>query len=100
MEMPNCIYNMDETGMPLDHKQLKRIALKGIKKVHGSSSGNKMQITVISCANTAGTMLPLMVVFKGERLNHECTRGEEKSLVQYMECPPKIGQIMSFSWSG
>ena len=25
------IYNMDETGMPLDHKQLKLVALKGIK---------------------------------------------------------------------
>ena len=32
MEMLNCIYNMDETGMPLDHKQLKRIALKESKK--------------------------------------------------------------------
>ena len=29
---PQCIYNMDETGMPLDAKQPKRIALKGMKK--------------------------------------------------------------------
>ena len=29
---PQCIYNMDEMGMPLDAKQLKRIAPKGMKK--------------------------------------------------------------------
>lgn len=32
MNKPNLTYNMDESGMPLDHKQLKRIPLKGSKK--------------------------------------------------------------------
>ena len=45
------IYNMDETGMPLDAKQLKRVALKGVKKIQGPSSGNKSQITVVACGN-------------------------------------------------
>ena len=35
MEMPSYIYNMDETGMSLDHKQLKRITPREIKMVHG-----------------------------------------------------------------
>ena len=29
LNKPSKIYNMDETGMPLDHKQLKRVAVKG-----------------------------------------------------------------------
>ena len=33
LDKPNLIYNMDESVMPLDHKQFKRIALKGSKKV-------------------------------------------------------------------
>jgi len=33
-----------------------------LKKVHGSSSGNKMQITILECANAVGTT----VIFKGE----------------------------------
>ena len=70
------IYNMDETGMPLDHKQLKRIAPKGMKKVYGQSSGNKCQITILACSNAVGTVLPPMVIFKGERFNHEWTKGE------------------------
>ena len=32
------IYNMDETGMPLDAKPLKRVALRGARKVQGPST--------------------------------------------------------------
>ena len=59
--IPPQIYNMDETGVPLDAKQLKRIAPKGMKKVHGRSSGNKTQITVFACGNAAGTLLLLYI---------------------------------------
>ena len=38
-----------------------------MKKVYGSSSGNRMQITVLACANAVGTMLPPTVNFKSER---------------------------------
>ena len=62
--------------VPLDHRQPKRIAPKGAKKVHGPSLGNKTQITILACANAVGTMLPPMVIYKGEQLNYEWTRGE------------------------
>ena len=45
---PFLIFNMDESGMPLDQKPPKVIALKGIKKVHSRTSGNKAQITIIA----------------------------------------------------
>ena len=67
MNKPNRIYNMDESGTLLDYRQLKCIAPKGAKKVHGQSSGIKTQITILACANAIGTMLPPMVIFKGER---------------------------------
>ena len=47
--------------MPLDSKQLKRIA---IKKVYGPLSGIKTQITVLSITNAVRTMLALMTIFK------------------------------------
>ena len=62
--------------MPLDHKQPKRIALKGMKKVHGLSTGNKSQITIVACGSATGQALPPMVIFKGERFNHEWSVGE------------------------
>ena len=76
MDKPSRMYNMDESGMPLDHRQLNCIVPKNAKKVHGPSSGNKTQITILVCANAVGTMLPPMVIFKDERLNYEWTRGE------------------------
>lgn len=73
---PHRIFNMDETGMPLDHKPKKVVALKGAKKVHCRTSGNKSQVTVLACANAAGSILPPMVIFDGKRLNPEYTKGE------------------------
>ena len=66
LDKPHMIYNMDESGMPLDHKQLKRVGEKGMKKVHGRASGNKAQIIILACANAAGATLPPMIIFKGE----------------------------------
>ena len=73
---PNKIFNMDESGLPLDHKPSKVIALRGTKKVHCRTSGNKMQITILACANAAGTAIPPMIIFEGKRLNPEWTKGE------------------------
>ena len=41
---PSRIYNMDESGLPLDHKPSKVVALKGSKKVHCRTSGNKCRL--------------------------------------------------------
>ena len=73
---PSRIYNMDESGMPLDHKPPKVVVPKGTKKVHCRTSGNKPQITVLACANAAGSVIPPMVIFEGKRLNAEWTKGE------------------------
>ena len=92
------IYNMDETGVPLDHKQLKRIAQRGTKKVHGRASGNKSQITVVACANAAGNTLPPMVIFKGERFNHEYSKGEVPGTLYGMSKQGWIDSELFFLW--
>ena len=71
LNKPVYIYKMHETGMPLDYKQPKHIATKGIRKVHRISSGKKTQIAVVACGNAVGQMLPPMDIMKGERINHE-----------------------------
>ena len=50
--------------MPLEHKQPKRVAEKGAKKVYGRSSGSKAQITIVRCGNASGSILPPMVIFE------------------------------------
>ena len=44
---PEAIYNIDETGMPLEPHPPKLVAQKGQKKVRYHTSGQKQQITVI-----------------------------------------------------
>ena len=69
-------YFMDKKVIPLRHKQPKRVATKGMKKLHGPASGDKTQITIIACSNAAGYTLPSMVIFKGEKFNHQWSIGK------------------------
>lgn len=62
---PAQIYNMDECGMPLDHRPLNVAAKRGRRKVHYRVAGKKEQITVLGCANTIGQSLLPMVIFEG-----------------------------------
>ena len=55
---PAHIYNMDETGMPLDPRPPNAVAKRGQKKVRHSVSGKKEQITVLGCANAIGQVIP------------------------------------------
>ena len=65
---PGQIYNMDETGIPLDHHSPRVLAKKGSKKVRYCSTGNKSQVTVVGCINTVGQALPPFVVFDAKNL--------------------------------
>ena len=76
MNKPAQIYNVDESGMPLDHCPPKVISEKGQKKVRSRTSGNKSQITVIACMSASGHALPPFVIFDTKGLNHEWTKGE------------------------
>lgn len=76
IDNPAQIYNMDESGMPLDPRPPNIIAKRGQKKVRYRVSGKKEQITVIGCVNAIGQSIPPMVIFEGKYLNHLWTIDE------------------------
>lgn len=76
LNSPDCIYEVDETGMPVDHRPPKVITKRGQKKVRSRTSGNRSQITVIACVSAAGQAIPPFVIFDAKGLNHEWTKGE------------------------
>ena len=76
LDSPAQIYNVDETGMPLDHRPPKIVTKKGQKKVRYRTSGNKSQITVIGCVSAVGQAIPPFVIFDAKNLNAEWTEGE------------------------
>ena len=55
-DQPLCIFNCDESGMPLDFQPGKRIAKKHVLKY---GTGKKAQITFLACTNAAGYAIPL-----------------------------------------
>lgn len=67
---PERIYNMDETGMPLDPRPPKIVAPKGQKKVRYRCSGQKSQITIIGCGSATGHAIPPFIIFAAKQLNH------------------------------
>ena len=73
---PECIYNMDETGVPLEPRPPKVVARKGQKKIRYHTSGQKAQITVIGCGNAVGQILPPFIIFAAKQLNSLWTRNE------------------------
>ena len=76
MNLPNQIYNVDETGMPLEHRPPKVVTKKGQKKVRCRTSGNRSQITVIGCVSATGQAIPPFVIFDTKSLNMEWRKGE------------------------
>ena len=75
-DKPGQLYNVDETGMPLDPPKLRVCARKGQKKVRQRGSGNKSQITVVSCGSATGHVIPPFVIFEGKNFNHQWSEGE------------------------
>ena len=75
-DSPERIYNMDESGIPLDPKPPKVLAAKGQKKVRYRCAGIKGQITVLGCCSGTGQALPPFIIFDAKQLNYEWTRGE------------------------
>ena len=73
---PEQIYNMDETGLPLNPRPPKVVAIRGQKKVRYQSSGLKSQITVLGCSSGTGQVIPPFVIFDAKNLNQLWTRGE------------------------
>ena len=73
---PEAIYNMDETGVPLEPRPPKVVAAKGKKKIRYRTSGQKSQITVIGCASASGQILPPFIIFAAKQLNELWTRNE------------------------
>ena len=52
------IFNMDETGMPLDPNPFPVIAPVGCKHVSIMWSDDKTCITVVACCNASGSVNP------------------------------------------
>ncbi len=72
---PGQIFNMDESGMPLDPKAPKVVAERGTSAC-ALGSGNKSQVTIVGCVSAAGFCMPPMVIWDRKTLAPELADGE------------------------
>ena len=63
LEKPAQIYNVDESGIPVDHRPPHVVVKNDQRKVHYCTAGNKNQVTVIGCINAAGSALTSICYF-------------------------------------
>jgi hypothetical protein len=75
-DRPCQIFNLDESGFPLNPKAPKVVAKKSEKHPAALSSSEKSQITVLCCCNAGGNSIPPLVIFDRKVLKPELTLGE------------------------
>ena len=73
---PALIFNIDESGFPLDPKPLKSLFKRGEKNPCSITAGNKSQMTIVACVSAAGQCVPPMVVFARKTMNPALAHGE------------------------
>ena len=61
LDRPCQVFNMDESGMPLDPSHVKVVAERGVRNPVAPSSGDKAQITIVACVSASGSCMPPMV---------------------------------------
>lgn len=76
MIAPNCVFNMDETGLQLNNRPGHVLAQRGSKAISTITSTEKGEtITVIACCNAEGTFLPPACIMKGKNKKAEFEDG-------------------------
>ena len=75
-EYPALIFNIDESGFPLDPKPLKTIHCNGSKNPFSVSTGSKAQVSIAACVSVAGQSLPPFIIWKRKSMPPDLAIGE------------------------
>ena len=76
-DKPGCIFNCDETGIPLNPQCIKIIIDKvGSKNPSHVTGGDKSQLTEMACTCAAGYFTPPMIIFGRKKFIDSWANGE------------------------
>ena len=75
-DKPHQVFNLDETGVPLDQKPLKVVASCGENNPSNIRAGMKSKISVVGCISAGGSALPPMIIWSGKSLSPKQTISE------------------------
>ena len=67
-EKPECFYNCDESGFPVDPSKCKQVGPIGKKSIQVTHGSNRENQTVFAACSEEGKDLDPIIVFKGQNL--------------------------------
>ena len=95
---PSQIFNMDESGFPLDPHSPFVLCKRGECHPAFITSGGKTQITVLACCNAAGYSIPPFVIFQGQIMKQDLTIGEVPGTMYGMSVSGWIDSELFDGW--
>lgn len=99
MNQPNLVFNMDETGFPLNNKPSRIVSEKGTKEVVALTSVERGEnVTVIACCSASGAYIPPMVIFKGIRHRPEYVENMPPGTIVTMSETGYINEELFLTW--
>lgn len=98
LDKPGQVFNVDESGMPLNPKGVKCVANRGTQNLTAPSSGDKTQITVVAGVCASGSCIPPMVILDRKTLPPYFTIGEVPGTVYGLSNKGWIDQQLFDIW--
>lgn len=75
-DQPHIIYNVDESGFPMNNMPLKVVSEKGKSEVASLTSLERGEnVTAVVCCSASGVFIPPFIIFKGKRMREEFKHG-------------------------
>ena len=75
-DYPGLVFNMDESGFPMDPKPGKTVDCRGSKNPFFVSSGSKAQVSIAACVSAGGQSMPPYIIWKRKHMPPELAMGE------------------------
>ncbi len=97
-DYPGLIYNMDESGFPLNPKPIKTVNCRGSKNPYCVSSGSKSQVSIAACVSAAGQSLPPYIIWRRKTLSPDLTIGELPGTEYGLSDKGWMNSVLFHSW--
>ena len=98
-DKPGQIFNLDETGMPLDPKPPKTVHVRGDHNPYlVRGTGQKSQVSILACVSAAGQCIPPMVIWDRRSLKPELVEGEVPGTVHALTKKGWMNQEVFEGW--
>ena len=63
---PECIWNLDESGFPMDPNNTETVSLRGQKVVKVMAGTGRENITVLAACNASGESMPPLIIYSSK----------------------------------